>query len=148
MIVPEAGTVERTLRIAAKPQTVWRYWTEPDRLCDLWGEAAQLDPRPGGTYRVEMSDGPTMSGEYLELVPYELIVFSFGWEPEDGAPDLAPGSTRVEVTLTADAGDTILTVRHTGLPAGAADEHEDGWASHLPLLAEAAVDATDREVRR
>ena len=48
-------------------------------------------------------------------------MFSFGWEAIDGAPDVPPGSTRVEVTLTADDGDTILTLRHSGLPAADAE---------------------------
>jgi uncharacterized protein YndB with AHSA1/START domain len=148
VIVPDAGAVEQTLRIAAKPQTVWRYWTDPERVCDWWGETAQLDPRPGGTYRVEMPGGPTMSGEFLELVPYERIVFSFGWEPTDGAPDVAPGATRVEVTLVADAVDTILTVRHTGLPGADAGHHRAGWATYLPRLADAVAQTdTDQDAR-
>ena len=142
MTETDAGVVEQTLRISARPETVWRYWTDPQRMCDWWGEAAELDPRPGGTYRVEMGDGPVMVGEYLELVPHERVVFSFGWEPTDAAPAVAPRSTRVEVTLTADAGDTILTLRHTGLPTAFADMHRSGWAHFLPLLA-AAVDRSE-----
>lgn len=138
MTETETGVVEQTLRINARPETVWRYWTDPQRMCDWWG-AAELDPRPGGTCRVEMGGGAVMVGEYLELVPHERVVFSLGWEPTDGAPAIAPRSTRVEVTLTADAGDTILTLRHTGLPTALADMHDSGWAYHLPLLA-AAVD--------
>jgi uncharacterized protein YndB with AHSA1/START domain len=84
-----------------------------------------------------MGGGPTMVGEYLELVPHERIVFSFGWEPTEGAPAVAPGSSRVEVTLADDAGDTILTLRHTGLPAAHAEEHHAGWGHFLPRLADA-----------
>ena len=82
-----------------------------------------------------------MRGEYLELVPYERIVFSFGWEAMEGVPHVAPGSTRVEVTLTADDGDTILTLRHSGLPAADADEHRAGWAQFLPRLTDAVARA-------
>jgi uncharacterized protein YndB with AHSA1/START domain len=142
---PDTRVVEQTVRIAARPETVWRYWTDPQRMCDWWGAAADLDPRPGGTCRIEMGGGPAMSGEYLELVPYERIVFSFGWEPTDGAPAVAPGSTRVEVTFTADAADTILTLRHTGLPAAHADEHRSGWAHFLPRLTEAIGEAATNE---
>lgn len=78
-----------------------------------------------------------MRGEYLELVPHERIVFSFGWDPTESAPDIAPGSTRVEVSLTPDGDDTILTLRHTGLPVAFVDEHRTGWAHFLPLLAAA-----------
>jgi uncharacterized protein YndB with AHSA1/START domain len=136
----EAGLVEQTLRINARPETVWRYWTDPDRMCEWWGAAADLDPRPGGTCRVAMAGAGVMLGEYLELVPYERIVFSFGWEATEGAPAVAPGSTRVEVTLADDGGDTILTLRHTGLTAAQADEHAAGWGHFLPLLVAAVSD--------
>lgn len=32
----EATVVEQRLRIHARPETVWRYWTEPDRMCDWY----------------------------------------------------------------------------------------------------------------
>jgi uncharacterized protein YndB with AHSA1/START domain len=134
-----SGMVEQTLRIAARPETVWRYWTDPVRMCDWWGAAADLDPRPGGACVVEMGGGGVMRGEYVELVPHERIVFTFGWESTDGAPPIAPGSTRVEVTLVPEDGDTILTLRHTGIPLGTVDEHRGGWAHFLPLLAAAVT---------
>jgi uncharacterized protein YndB with AHSA1/START domain len=130
-------TVEQTVRISASPETVWGYWTDPERICDWWGASAELDPRPGGVCVVEMGNGGVMRGEYVELIPHERIVFSFGWDPADGAPAVAPGSSLVEITLTPDGEDTILALRHTGLPAGARDEHRAGWDHFLPLLAAA-----------
>lgn len=138
LIEPQPPVVEQTLRIRARPETVWRFWTDPERMCEWWGDSAVLDPRPGGTCRVEMGDGPVMSGEYLEVVPYERIVMSFGWEPTEGAPDIPVGSTRVEITLRPEAGDTILTLRHTGLPAAHVDEHRSGWAHFLARLEKVA----------
>jgi uncharacterized protein YndB with AHSA1/START domain len=135
------GMVEQTLRIAARPETVWRYWTDPERMRAWWG-AAELDPRPGGPYVVEMDGGPVMRGQYVELVPHRRIVFSFGWDPAPGAPDLPPGSTLVEVTLTPDGTDTILALRHSRLPAAVRDEHRRGWARVLPALADAAGSST------
>jgi uncharacterized protein YndB with AHSA1/START domain len=136
--VTEPGTIEQKLRIRARPETVWRYWTDPERMCDWWGTAAQLDPRPGGICRVELGGGPVMRGEYVELVPHERIVFTFGWEATDGAPAVAPGSTRVEVTLTPHGDDTILVLRHTGIPAAQRDEHRSGWEHFLAVLAAGA----------
>ena len=136
--------VEQTVRISARPETVWKYWTDPQRMCDWWGAAAELDPRPGGVCRVEMAGGPVMRGEYVVLVPYERLVFSFGWEPTDGAPAIAPGESRVEVTLIEDAGDTILTLRHTGIPDSFVALHASGWSNILPLLVAAvATQETD-----
>jgi len=134
------GVVEQTVRIEASPQTVWRYWTDPERLCAWWGAVAEVDPQPGGVCRIDMGeDRPVMLGEYVELEPFERLVFTFGWEEAAGAPSIAPGSTRVEITLTDDEGDTVLTVRHSGLPAAVADDHRSGWDEHLPLLVAAVA---------
>jgi len=134
----DSNVVEQTIRIAAKPETVWKFWTDPERMRDWWG-AAELDPRPGGVCRIEREGGATMSGEYLELEPHDRLVFSFGWEPSDDAPAIAPGQSRVEVTLIEDAGETILTVRHSGIPDAVAGIHAVGWSNHLPLLAAAVA---------
>lgn len=132
----DPAVVEQTVRISASPETVWRYWTDPERMCAWWGAAAELDPRPGGTCRVEMGNGPVMRGEYVELVPHERIVFSFGWEAtEGGTPPVPPGSSMVEITLEADGDDTILALRHTGLPPAARNEHLSGWGHFLKALA-------------
>ena len=134
----ETAVVEQTLRIRARPETVWRYWTDPRRMGEWLGVAAELEPRPGGGYRVAIGDGPVMRGEFVELAPPSRLVFSFGWEPTEGAPPIAPGSTRVEVLLVEDDGDTLLTLRHTGLPAELTEAHQAGWARFLPVLADVA----------
>ena len=137
MTETNTNVVEQTIRISARPETVWKYWTDPQRMCDWWGVAAELDPRVGGVCRVDMGGGPVMSGEYVELVPHERLVFSFGWEPTGGVTVIAPGGSRVEVTLIEDAGDTIMTLRHSGLPDAAAEHHASGWSHFLPILAAA-----------
>jgi uncharacterized protein YndB with AHSA1/START domain len=134
----DAGAVEHTIRIGARPQTVWRYWTDPERICDWWGASAELDPRPGGICLVMLGGDAAMRGEFVELIPYRRIVFTLGWEPAEGAPPVAPGSSTVTVTLTEDDGDTILTLRHTGLPPVARGLHRSGWSHFLPELVGAA----------
>lgn len=132
-------TAEHTIHIDAQPETVWRFFTDPERLLRWWGQA-EVDARPGGTIRVSMHEGPRpiMRGEFIELVPYQRIVFTFGWEATLGAPDLPPGSSRVEVTLTGHGGGTQLTLRHSGLPPMLAGETTDGWVHVLNRLAAVA----------
>lgn len=40
----------------------------------------------------------------------------------------------MEVTLVADGKDTVLTLRHSGIPPVYAGEHGAGWAHHLGVL--------------
>ncbi|RIQ19544.1 SRPBCC family protein [Jiangella rhizosphaerae] len=134
--------IEQTIRVDAPPERVWAYFTDQELLARWWG-GAQADPRPGGLLRVAMDGGPepVMRGEFVELQPYERLVFTFGWEPAPGVPDIPPGGSRVEVLLTPDRGGTVVTLRHGGLPATLRGETTDGWGIVLGRLAkEAAAD--------
>jgi uncharacterized protein YndB with AHSA1/START domain len=132
-------TLEQTVRIAAPPETVWRFWTEPERICQWWGADASVVLEPGGTFRVVMESGPVMRGTFAELDPPHRLVFTFGWEGNAPGTALAPGSTRVEVTLTRDAEETVLVLRHFDMPATHAPDHETGWkyfvGQRLPAVA-------------
>jgi uncharacterized protein YndB with AHSA1/START domain len=132
--------IEQTIRIDAPPERVWAYLTDPAKLARWWGRA-EADPRPGGTLRVAMEGGPdpVMSGEFVELEPYERLVFTFGWEPAPGVPDIAPGGSVVEIELRPDGAGTIVTLRHSGLPATLRGETTDGWRVVLGRLANEAA---------
>jgi len=125
------------LRIAAPPEVVFPYFTDPARMVEWMGVAALLDPRPGGQLRVEVNGRDVVGGEYLELEPPRRLVFSWGFEGTERA--VAAGSTRVEVTLDPDGEGTLLTLRHHDLPGGARQAHEDGWTHYLTRLAHAAA---------
>jgi len=65
--------------------------------------------------------------------PPHRIVFTWGWEG-DGSP-VPPGSSTVEITITADGPDaTVLRLVHRGLPLPALDRHRDGWEHYLGRL--------------
>jgi uncharacterized protein YndB with AHSA1/START domain len=120
-------TIEQTVRIAASPETLWAFWTDPTRLAEWWGTEAEVVAEPGGLFRVVMDSGPIMRGTFTELDPPHRLVFTFGWEQNAPGEPLAPGSTRVEVTLTPDDGETVLVLRHSEMPTTHAADHEKGW---------------------
>jgi uncharacterized protein YndB with AHSA1/START domain len=143
-MIDRAGRfVEQSLRIEASRETVWRYWTDPERMCTWWAESADLDARPGGRCIADLGGGAIMRGEYLEVVPYERIVFTFGWDPHPDAPAVPPGSSRVQVTFIDDAGDTIMTLRHTDIPPDELGRHDDGWTHFLGRFLEAVSNTTE-----
>jgi uncharacterized protein YndB with AHSA1/START domain len=134
--LPE-GVIELERRIAAPPETVFAYFTDAERY-RLWqGIEAELDPRPGGLFRVTMNDiGHVARGLFLEVEPPTRLVFSWGWEGIDG---LLPGESTVEVQLVPDGDSTLLRLRHSGLPSESACQiHAYGWGVGLDSLVEAA----------
>ncbi|MGH2803170.1 MAG: SRPBCC family protein [Thermoleophilaceae bacterium] len=120
------------LRIAAPPEVVFPYFTDPARMVAWMGVAALLDPRPGGTFRLEANGRDVVLGEYLEVEAPRRVVFTWGFEGTERVA--AAGSTRVEVTLEPDGNGTLLTLDHHGLPDRAREAHEQGWNHYLPRL--------------
>lgn len=132
-------TIEQTVRIAARPETIWSFWTDPARLAEWWGTEAEVLPEPGGLFRVVMESGPVMRGSFVELDPPQRLVFTFGWEQNAPGQALAPGSTRVEVTLTPDGGETVVQLRHFEMPTTHAGDHEKGWQHFVGECLPAAI---------
>jgi uncharacterized protein YndB with AHSA1/START domain len=120
-------------RIEAPADVVFSFFTDPEKYRRWKGERAELDPRPGGRYRVGMGGGPVMLGQYVEVDAPRRLVFTWGWEGDDSMP---PGSTTVEVTLTPDRDATLVRLRHTGFPSlESREQHLQGWQMFLGRLA-------------
>ena len=138
--------VEVEKRIAAPVDTVFSFFTDAEKY-RLWqGVEAELDPRPGGVFRVLMGGTSRLAaaGVYLEVDPPRRVCFTWGWEGpmplDDGQVEVPPGTSTVEVDLRADGDETVVRLRHGGLPTLAAHRfHSWGWTLTLERLAAAAV---------
>lgn len=122
--------VER--QIKARPETVFSFFTDRDRWLSWQGVEAEIDPRPGGVFRMNVRGDGWASGVFIEVLPYHRIVFTWGWEGPDSP--VPPGSSTVEVTLEPQGDKTILRLVHSGLPLPAVDLHRDGWNHYLDRL--------------
>ena len=141
MAVRQDEAVEREVRIAARPETVFEFFTDPEKQVLWMGRRAELDARPGGIYHVEINDQATARGEFLEVEPPGRVVFSFGWEGQQagqGEHGVPPGSSRVEVTLEPEGDGTLVRLRHYDLPEQAREMHGQGWQLYLDRLQIAA----------
>ena len=128
--------------LKARPELVYRAfldadalarWLPPDGfLCRVF----HLDARVGGTFRMaftQFSNGHVhvFGGEYLELVPGELIRYTDVFDD----PGL-PGTMEVTVHLKAVSCGTDLTITQSGVPeAIPVDACHLGWQESLRHLA-------------
>jgi uncharacterized protein YndB with AHSA1/START domain len=123
----------REIMIDATPETIWPFLTDPEKHIEWDGTVAELDPRPGGVYRVLVAGQHQSAGEYVEVDPLKKVVFTFGWEQE-GHP-IPAGSTTVEITLEREGAKTRVRLVHRGLPDDAVSDHTGGWDHYLQRLA-------------
>ena len=130
--------------IAASRERVFRNWTEAEQLKRWWGPggfscpAAEVDLRPGGTYRLVMlapGGAPQMSvtGTYRKVAPPALLVYTWRW-------DTGPAASDEESLVTVefhhlDDERTEVIVTHDRFPAGHdASPYRSGWEEGLKKL--------------
>ncbi len=67
MAQSDSNAVERQVRIAARPETIFPFLTDPKKMVQWKGVEAELDPRPGGIYRCNVTGRDIARGEYIEI---------------------------------------------------------------------------------
>jgi uncharacterized protein YndB with AHSA1/START domain len=137
--VTESDVIHVERRIAAAPSAVFRYLTESDLWSRWQGEAADLDPTPGGRFEVTMAAGQVVEGVFVTVEPDRRLVLTWGWQQH---PRMPPGTTTVEFELTPDGDGTLVRLTHRGIPSEDVPLHRAGWDVFLPRL-EIAVGGGD-----
>ncbi len=135
-----ADEVIREVRIAATPTDVFPYFTDPEKLVAWKAATVELDARPGGRFRMDVTGrGDVAEGEYLDIDPPHRIRFSWHWEDEQlDTHAAAQAPSVVEVTLTPDGDGTLLRLVHRGIPGPNRDASAAGWTHYLERLVLAA----------
>lgn len=131
MTEPYTGSI----LIAAEPMAVFRHFTDP-RLITAWmGDAAEVEPQPGGRFALRFED-KVVEGRYVEVDPPRRLVITWGRRGSSGFP---PGVSRLEVSLSAEIGGTLVSIVHSGLPSSERARHAEGWQHYFGRLAEVAA---------
>ena len=116
------GTVQLHRVLRAKPEKVYRAFLDAAAMAKWlppYGftcKVGHLDARVGGTFKMSFENfstghGHSFGGEYLELVPGELIRYTDKFDD----PNL-PGEIQVTVSLKAVSCGTEVNIEQKGLP--------------------------------
>ena len=119
--ITETLNVERLF--SAPPSRVFRAWTNEREILawfggpSLIGHSAMIDLRTGGRWQVVFAPPEDrafrIEGEYLEIVPDRLLVFTFRVvEPDDTGKDRVSATSRVTARFEAETEYTRLHLRH------------------------------------
>lgn len=134
-------TLHRVLR--APPERIYRAFLDPDAMAKwlpphgFTGKVHHLDARVGGSYRMSFTnfstgDSHAFGGQYLELVPFERIKHSDGFDD----PNL-PGMMVTTIVLRAVSCGTEVSIVQEGIPEAIPTEAcYLGWQESLLLLAQ------------
>jgi uncharacterized protein YndB with AHSA1/START domain len=133
--------------IAAPPERVFQYWTDPKLFATWWGPegmtstAHALEARPGGAWRTTMRSpdgkGMTVGGVYRTVEAPHRLVFTWAWEDDKGARGF---ETEVTVTFAAAPGGTKLVILQKEFETvESRDQHSRGWNSTIDKLTRVAA---------
>jgi uncharacterized protein YndB with AHSA1/START domain len=128
--------------IPVPPERVFEYWTEPELFARWFGPEGcdvptwNLDVRPGGKWRttIRSPEGKlrTVSGVYNLIDRPRRLVFTWGWDDDDG---VRGHETEVTVTLEPTPGGTRLKlVQQLFQTSEARNQHNGGWTSSFNKL--------------
>jgi len=129
----------RRVLINAERETVFRFFTDSTLFAAWWGAGSTIDAHPGGRVQIRYPNAVMASGVVESVSPPEQIVFTYGYE--DTVRGIAPGSTRVTVTLATTPQGTELTLTHEFGTATQRDQHDPGWRFQLSVFANVAARA-------
>ena len=109
----DTKTITKEQFIKATPERVFKALTQKEELEHWFVPKADIDLKPGGTFRVEMAPGIGEHGKVKAVEPSQL--FSFTWEA------LSPTPTTLTFMLTKEQDGTLVTFTHSGIGEG------EGW---------------------
>lgn len=148
----DAVVIERTFD--APVDLIWQLWTQPEQFKKWYGPkgftvpVADMDLRVGGKRLICMAspDGSMKmwtTGEYMEIVPTERLVYTESPADENGnvvspsamgMPEGYPATTEVTVLLEDLVGRTKMVMTHAGVPAGSGAD--GGWNQAFDKMAD------------
>ena len=134
-------SIERDIVIAARRDTVFRYFTDPERWARWWGAGSRIDPRPGGEVFIQYPGNATAQGEVVELVVPERIVFTYGYDRPD--TPIPPGGSRVTITVTEAPNGSRVRLRHDVGTEKLRDMHVNGWRHQMGVFASTVMTEHD-----
>ncbi len=117
--------IVKDVYINAPARLVYAFLTEPAKIAQLIGTEADVNPHPGGLFRIVATATDIIRGTYLEAVPDSKVTFTWGFEGEGHT--LPAGSTVVEISLHPQGAGTRLNLVHRELPAAWRADHVAGW---------------------
>lgn len=112
-----------TTTLPVEPRALYEAWLDGEKHGAFTGSPASVEPGVGGAFSAWEG---YISGRTLELEPGARIIQS--WRTTDfpaGAPD-----SRLDLRFEASGSGTLLTLRHTEIPAGQGEDYRQGWLEY------------------
>ncbi|MCF6139047.1 SRPBCC family protein [Pseudalkalibacillus berkeleyi] len=124
-------TLQKEIFIECRPETLFPFFIDPDKMIRWMGRQVLLEPKIGGKYRIDINGENIAIGEYKEIVENEKVVLTWGWE---GSSIMPPGSSTVEFIMEPKDNGTLLILNHLEIPSEKLTSNNNGWTHYLQRI--------------
>jgi uncharacterized protein YndB with AHSA1/START domain len=122
-------SIQKEIVIKSDLDSVWKSWTDSDRVAQWFAPAAEVESKIGGKYEVYFNpaDKDTMSTKgckVLKIVKSKLLAFD--WKGPDQFAEIMNNPnelTVVEVSFTEQGENLLVLLKHSGW------KDSDGWSA-------------------
>jgi uncharacterized protein YndB with AHSA1/START domain len=141
MTVTVSDRIQHEVLVEAPPERVWSVITEAPHVGVWFGDAAEIDLRPGGEMILRWTEHGLFHARIEKVEPPRL--FSFRWARPADAQPAEGNATLVEFSLIPEGPHTRLRVVETGFrdldvpkqeQAKYAEGNQEGWERELEDL--------------
>ncbi len=121
------NVIIKEIFIHTSVEKVFKSFTDVDTLLSWHGKEAELNPVPGGIYKVVFEDGTTIIGNYIEVIPNKKLIYTARYGDVNSEITILfserDGGTHIHLTQVFDPGQDISSF-------------DGGWDYFLGLLVE------------
>ena len=128
------GTIVKVFHVNAPPERVYKAFTDRKDMQEWMADHFEINARKGGKFKMgRESDGYATTGEFLEVAPNQLLVYTWRMNEYDKAtgkpiPNWSDDNpSKVTIRFEKAGKGTKLTVTHEGFP----ERNEQYWAHEV-----------------
>lgn len=128
------GTIVKVFHVNAPPERVYKAFTDRKDMQEWMADHFEVDARKGGKFKMgRESDGYATTGEFLDVAPNQLLVYTWRMNEYDKAtgksiPNWSDDNpSKVTIKFEKAGKGTRLTVTHEGFP----ERNEEYWAHEV-----------------
>ncbi|MEQ9301931.1 MAG: SRPBCC family protein [Cyclobacteriaceae bacterium] len=119
------NSLHKDIWIDAPVERVFACFTDEKSMLSWHGKEVELDPRPGGIYKVVFENGTTILGEYKEVQLNERVVYSAKYGEVESL---------ISIEFLSKNGGTRLILHQDFDPTLDTSSFNEGWDYFLDLL--------------
>lgn len=122
--------IEKNYTLPFAPERIYAAWISSDTVIAP-ARRMHIEPVIDGLYQLfmdESSTTPSNEGRFLQIVPNQLLRYTWEWHKEGNVSE-------VKVRFTPENGGTNIQLSHSGFTTEqAAEMHSQGWDSYIEGL--------------